>query len=207
MFASTDIPRVLRRVGPLLALLLAPAFVRAQSPADTSAPRPRQSWTSDRREYSAGDILTVLVDEVTLASATKGQTGVDQTSRSVDLSASVPSLLSKGVNAQVGTSKSASSKQTGGATRDLRFRGEMTVRVVKVSANGVLEIKGTRTVDVDKNKQELTLTGFVRPQDVSQNNLINSARIADAQIQYTLAGDLGGTRGGILGRIASVFWP
>ena len=83
----------------------------------------------------------------------------------------------------------------------------MTVRVVKIAPNGVLEIKGSRTVDVDKNRQELTLSGFVRPQDVSQSNLINSARIADAQILYTLAGDLGGTRGGIMGRIASVFWP
>lgn len=208
MSVLIDIPRVLRRFGPVIALLLAPAFLRAQTPAaDSSSARTRKSWTSDRREYSAGDILTVLVDESTLASANKGQTGSDQTSRNNDLSLTPPGALATGISVAVGTNKSASSRQSGGATRDLRFRGEMTVRIVKVAANGVLEVKGSRTVDVDKNKQELTLTGFVRPEDVSRENLVNSARIADAQVLYTLSGDLGGTRGGILGRLASVFWP
>jgi flagellar L-ring protein precursor FlgH len=83
----------------------------------------------------------------------------------------------------------------------------MTVRVVKVSPSGVLEVKGAKTVDVDKNRQDLTLTGFVRPEDVSRNNIVESSRIADAQVLYSLKGDLGKTRGGIVGRIISVFWP
>lgn len=204
---SNNIFRGVRRIAPLLALLL-PVVLQAQGPAaDTGGVRPRRSWTSDKREYSAGDILTVLVDEVTLASANKGQTGSDQTSRNNDLGITPPGALATGINVQVGTNKTSTSRQSGGATRDLRFRGEMTVRVVKVAANGILEVKGARTVDVDKNKQQLTLTGFVRPEDVTRDNLVPSARIADAQLLYTLSGDLGGTRGGILGRLVSVFWP
>jgi hypothetical protein len=30
---------------------------------------------------------------------------------------------------------------------------------------------------------------------------------SDAQVIYSLAGDLGGTRGGIIGRLVSEFWP
>lgn len=187
------------------ALLVMPALVSAQAtPSDTSSQRPtRRSWTSDRREFSVGDILTVLVDESTLASANKGQTASDAQSR--DLGLNAPSVLP--VDLKAGTSKGSSSRQSGQATRDLRFHGEMTVRVVKIDPNGVLEVKGLRTVDVDKNKQQLTLSGFVRPQDVSQTNIVASARIADAQLLYTLSGDLGGTRGGIIGRLISVFWP
>jgi flagellar L-ring protein FlgH len=193
-----------RRIMLAAALLVLPALASAQTPSDSLGQRPvRRSWTGDRREYSVGDILTVLVDESTLASANKGQTASDAQSR--DLGLNAPNVVSADV--KLGTNKGSSSRQSGQATRDLRFRGEMTVRVVKVDANGVLEIKGLRTVDVDKNKQQLTLTGFVRPQDVSQTNMVASARIADAQLLYTLSGDLGGTRGGIIGRLISVFWP
>jgi flagellar L-ring protein precursor FlgH len=194
-----------KRVVLIVSLLVLPSLASAQAaPADTSSQRPaRHSWTSDRREFSVGDILTVLVDESTLASANKGQTASDAQSR--DLGLSAPSALP--VDLKAGTSKGSSSQQSGQATRDLRFQGQMTVRVVKIDPNGVLEVKGQRTVDVDKNKQLLTLAGFVRPQDVSQTNIVPSARIADAQLLYTLSGDLGGTRGGMIGRLISVFWP
>jgi len=112
-----------------------------------------------------------------------------------------------GADVKVTTSKNASSTQNGQASRNLSFKGQMTVRVVKVDPTGVLEVKGARTVDVDKNKQQLTLSGFVRPQDVSRDNVVASARIADAQVLYSLTGDMGATRGGIIGRLASVFWP
>ncbi|MEO8622105.1 MAG: flagellar basal body L-ring protein FlgH [bacterium] len=194
-----------RRAVLVAALLMVPALASAQPAAtDTTTQRPtRHSWTSDRREFAVGDILTVLVDESTLASASKGQSASDAQSR--DLGLSAPSALP--VDLSLGTNKGSSSRQSGQATRDLRFRGEMTVRVTKIEANGVLEVKGLRTVDVDKNKQQLSLTGFVRPQDVSPINTVASARIADAQVLYTLSGDLGGTRGGIIGRLVSVFWP
>ena len=197
--------RVLRHLVPLFALVLVPVAAQAQA-ADTVSFH-RHSWTSDRREFREGDIITVLVDESTLASASKGQSGSDQQSRTNNLGLPAVGPLAMGIDVNVATGKRSSSSQSGNATRDMKFRGEMTVRVIKVAANGVLEIKGARTVDVDKNKQQLTLTGFVRPEDVSHDNTVASVRVADAQVLYTLTGDLGGTRGGILGRIISVFWP
>ena len=202
-----------RKRGALIAALLAlPVFMRAQTPAasagtpaaaDSMRPRARGSWTSDRRDFAVGDIITVLVDETTLASANKGQSGSDQQSR--DMGFTVPVGPFPEMN--ITTNKSASSTQNGRASRNVSFKGQMTVRVTKVEPTGVLEIKGARTVDVDKNKQQLTLTGFVRPQDVSRDNMVVSARIADAQLLYSLSGDMGATRGGIIGRLASVFWP
>jgi hypothetical protein len=31
--------------------------------------------------------------------------------------------------------------------------------------------------------------------------------VADAQLTYKLSGDIGKTRGGIVGRLLNVFWP
>ncbi|MEP6619468.1 MAG: flagellar basal body L-ring protein FlgH [bacterium] len=203
----TILTPTLKRGISIAALLLMPGLARAQAPAaaDSSRPRPRGSWTSDRREFVVGDIITVLVDESTLASANKGQSGTDQQSR--DLGLNVPVGPLAGSDLSISSKKGSTSTQNGQASRNLSFKGQMTVRVTKVEPSGVMEVKGARTVDVDKNKQQLTLTGFVRPQDVSRDNVVASARIADAQLLYSLSGDMGATRGGIIGRLVSVFWP
>ncbi len=192
---------MVKRLIPLLAVALVSSTAGAQD-----KPHARTSWTSDRRDFVEGDIITVMIDETTLATAKKGQTGSDTQSRNNDLSLSPPGAVTS-MDVSLGANKTSSSDQQGTATRNLSFKGEMTVRVMKVSPSGVLEIKGARTVDADKNKQQITLTGYVRPEDVTKANTVASARIADAQMLYTLSGDIGGTRGGIIGRLVSVFWP
>ena len=84
----------------------------------------------------------------------------------------------------------------------------MSVRIVAVdSTTGLLQVKGAKLVDVDRNKQEVTFTGWVRPQDVSPQNTVESFRVADAQLLYTAKGGLGKPKGGILGRILGMVWP
>ena len=52
---------------------------------------------------------------------------------------------------------------SGDAKRNVSFKGDISVRVVAVDKTGLLQIKGAKTVDADKNKQTLNLTGWVRP--------------------------------------------
>lgn len=194
------------------AVFSAPALA-AQSKDKDQPSRPSRhlmSWTADRREYNVGDIITVLVSEATLASATKSQTGSDQTTRKNDMAIDPPKVGTSAlpsIDATLSTGKNSSSKQTGDASRTTNFRGDISVRVVSVDKNGLLQIKGSKLVDVDKNKQTLDLTGWVRPEDITTDNLVASERVADAQLTYSLSGQLGKTRGGIIGRIVSVFWP
>src|SRR5471032_879865 len=135
---------IIRRASLLISFLLLQVVASAQkAESDTASPKPRRSWTSDRREFSVGDVLTVMVDENTLASANKGQSGSDVQSRSNDANAQGPSgILVTGISVAVGSDKNSSSTQTGNATRDLSFKGQMSVRVVSVASNGVLEVKG-----------------------------------------------------------------
>lgn len=190
------------------ALCVTPAPARAQAGAQ-GTPRPRISWTSDRREYVVGDVITVLVDEATLATAVKGQNGSDEQTRKNDIGIDPPKMGTTpmpSLDATLGTDKRSSSRQSGDAKRDVRFHGEISVRVVKID-NGILQVKGQKLVDLDQNKQTLNFTGWVRPQDVSSTNVIASDRVADAQLVYSLTGAIGKTRGGIIGRLISVFWP
>jgi len=173
-------------------------------------PRHITSWTADRREYAVGDIITVLVSDVTLATATKSQSGTDQQTRKNDLGLEPPKIGETSlpsIDASMSTNKNASSKQSGDAKRNVNFQGDISVRVMAVDKSGQLQIKGTKVVDVDKNKQTLNFSGWVRPEDISAQNFVASERVADAALTYSLSGNLGKTRGGIVGRLLNVFWP
>src|SRR5207302_4561954 len=116
--------------------------------------------------------------------------------------ASLPS-----VDASMTMGKNASSAQSGDAKRNVSFRGDISVRVVAVDKTGLLQVKGAKAVDVDKNKQTLNLVGWVRPEDISAQNFVISERVADAQITSVLAGDIGQTRVGLVGRLLNVLRP
>jgi flagellar L-ring protein precursor FlgH len=83
----------------------------------------------------------------------------------------------------------------------------MSVRVVSVGPNGLLQVKGTKIIDVDKAKQDIAFSGWVRAQDVSPTNLIESSRVADAQIGYASPGPLGKPKQGIVSKVLGVVWP
>ena len=158
-----------------------------------------------------GDVITVLVSEATIASATKSQTGSDQQSRKNGMAIEPPKVgpLTNlpSLDGSMSMDKNASSKQNGDAKRGVNFKGDISVRVVAVDKTGQLQLKGSKTVDVDKNKQVLSFSGWVRPEDISPQNLVASERVADAALTYQLTGDIGKTRGGLVGRILNVFWP
>ena len=202
----------MKRYGKYISLafsiLAAPALL-AQS-KDQPPARRITSWTSDRREYAVGDIITVLVSDVTLATATKAQSGTDQQTRKNGLGFEPPKIGESSlpsIDASMSTDKNASSKQSGDAKRAVNFQGDISVRVTSVDKSGQLQIKGTKVVDVDKNKQTLNFSGWVRPEDISSQNIVASERVADAALTYQLSGNLGKTRGGIVGRLLNVFWP
>lgn len=188
----------------------APATVADAAEAETVPARPRrQSWTSSRRSFAEGDVLTVLVDEHTLAAALKGANNSDRRYR--DLGVSVGGGVGMpipNVDADIGTTNSAESRQRGDLTRENRFRGEMSVRIMEIdSRSGLMRLEGKKIVAVDKHREELTLTGWARPQDVSHANLLDSWRIADAELLYTSTGSLGKPSQSMIGRLLSVFWP
>jgi flagellar L-ring protein FlgH len=194
-----------------LVALAAPMLLAQSRDKDQSPPTRRlTSWTSDRREYQVGDVITVLVSDATLATATKSQNGSDNQTRKNGVGIVPPKVGTTAlpsIDASMNMSKNASSSQSGDAKRNLSFRGDISVRVIAVDKTGLLQVKGLKVVDVDKNKQKLNLTGWIRPEDVTNDNLVQSERLADAQLTYELTGDLGKTRGGIIGRLLNVFWP
>ena len=210
--------------APLAAQATAPAAAApapagttaAAAPATTAAvpaPAParpvRQSWTADRREFAVGDVITILIDEQTLATANHDNSAVDRRSRNADLNIGAGGAVGalSGLGATVDSRHDAQSQQSGDALRSNRFTGEMSLRVTSVEPGGRLRVEGSKVINVDKNEEKIDLKGWVRAQDVSSSNLVDSWRIADAQIVYTSSGSMSKPKGGIIGKLLGALWP
>jgi flagellar L-ring protein precursor FlgH len=182
-----------------------PTQTAAATPALTStAPPGRQSWTSDRRDYHLGDIVTILVDEYTLTSLDKTVNARDSRRRLLGFGFSTPSSSSAfGVT----SNNDNQSENSGLDARTNRLTTEMSARVVAIQPGGIMQLKGTKTLNVEKSKVTLALTGWVRTQDVSPQNAVQSFRMADADLDYQAEGPLGKAKGGIIGRLLGAFWP
>ncbi len=180
----------------------------APAPAPAPVPRGRQSWIGDRRAFTVGDVLTVMVDEFTLASANLGNVNTNNRRNTKDAGITIrtPSPAASG---SVGFNATDNNEQNqrGEAVRQNRFQSEMTVRVVEVLGGGVLRVEGRKILNVDRNTQEVVMSGFVRPQDIGPFNQVDSWRVGELRLDYKATGQLGKPKQGVLGRVAGWIWP
>jgi len=175
----------LRPMPALAALALAAASprARAESLYDPATYRP---LVADQKAYRKGDVLTVHVVETSSATTTTDTA----TQRRNNLEASLRLLDGKKWGASAGV---AGEFAGGGATqRANRLLATLTVTVREVLPNGDLQVGGEQLLTVNDEKQRVNLSGRVRPQDVTADNVVLSTRLADASIDYAGEGDLSG---------------
>jgi flagellar L-ring protein precursor FlgH len=96
----------------------------------------------------------------------------------------------------------------GSSDRDGHVKAYITAVVQKVLFNGNLYISGKREIRVNNETQYITLSGVVRPKDITSSNEVSSTYVADARITYSGVGPVADKqRPGWLGRILDHVWP
>lgn len=97
---------------------------------------------------------------------------------------------------------------------DAEFRSQraitdrFSVTVVDVLPNGNLVIRGTRTVSVQNDTRQLTLTGIVRQYDILPGNGVPSHLVADLRLALEAKGaEQAFTKQGWLSRRFNRIWP
>ena len=140
--------------------------------------------TADNKAFRVGDILTVQVFENSSAS-TSSDTG---TRRKNNLAASV--TRGSGTISSAGLGVNGDFDGGGQTQRANRVLITLSVSVREVLPNGDLRIGGEQLLNVNQEQQRVTLEGRVRPQDVSDGNVVLSTRLADARITYLGEGEL-----------------
>ncbi|XVN16187.1 flagellar basal body L-ring protein FlgH [Pseudomonas corrugata] len=71
---------------------------------------------------------------------------------------------------------------TGQTNRSGQIRTNVSVRIIEMLPEGLLRVSGEQRVTVNDEKQQVRITGLVRPDDIAYNNTVLSYRLADAQI-------------------------
>jgi len=173
------------------------------------------SLFADRKARYVNDIVTIIIQE----SSEGGNKATTNTGRDTNTSAGIEALLGleqkimeqntrMGTAIEVGGKSSSSLKGTGNTSRGSSLEARLTARVVKVLDNGNLVIEGKRQLTVNAEDQYIIITGIVRPEDITSDNLIASQYIADARIIYTGKGIINDKmRPGWLTRIIDWVWP
>ncbi|HET6569081.1 MAG TPA: flagellar basal body L-ring protein FlgH [Rhodothermales bacterium] len=160
-------------LGLVLALSWAlPAFAQVSMYADPTARR-------------TGDVITIVLAERTAA---QRQSSWQNTSdASLGAGASVSGGPLSGAFASDAQFKTDASNNNQSVQSDL-LHGTISARVDSVDQTGNLIIRGERRIMVNGETHLMTISGVVRPYDVSYNNTVLSTRIADASITYRREG-------------------
>jgi flagellar L-ring protein FlgH len=96
----------------------------------------------------------------------------------------------------------------GTSDREGHLKAYISAVVEKVLFNGNLYVVGKRQIKVNNETEYITLSGIIRPDDISPTNEISSTYVADARIAYAGIGPVADKqKPGWLGRIVDHVWP
>jgi flagellar L-ring protein precursor FlgH len=156
----------------------------------------------EKRASKVGDVLTVALNESFLA--TKSQSA--SAAKSENTTVTLPNFLNIGVNPSFGSEQAF--KGSGAAEQSNSFTGLVTVSVVRVFQNGNLQLLGQKKLTLNNGDEYVRVSGIVRRSDISPLNVVNSNRLANAEITYIGAGDVADTaKRGLFPRLLSAINP
>ncbi len=161
----------------------------------------------DRKARGVGDLVTVLVSESPSASGT-ASTALDHTNNynaNLNSDIGLNKLIAEGaeevfnavgIGGQGGTGDAGTSVNlieaaggsqydgNGSTARSGQFQATVTCRVVDVLPGGIFHVMGQRQLVVNHDLQWITVEGLVRREDISIDNTVPSAVLADAKLTF-----------------------
>jgi flagellar L-ring protein precursor FlgH len=172
---------------------------RQQSPAEVAAPGSLWSpssrltdLTRDVRASQLDDIVTILVSERASA-VSKGTTKAGRQS-SVKAGVDAFGGITKALGPLANLAGADSQSQLNGeaeTTRESLVTTTLATRVTNVLPNGNLVLQGTKEVQVNSERQLVTVRGVVRPSDLSPQNTVPSDRLAMLEVHINGKGVVG----------------
>lgn len=153
----------------------------------------------DRTARIEGDVVTILISEISSGSFSASTTAEKKVDNSITRALGP---IIGGLIPNLATAADSKNEGTGATLQSGRLTARMTAIVKKVFPNGTMLIEGTRTVQVNKETQTFKLCGLIRRDDIRSDNTVLSENIAEAQIKVDGKGQVSDrTRRGILTRL------
>lgn len=161
------------------------------------------SLFADKKDLQIGDILQVNISETLTkdSSATKALsnkntsslgggvfaplTGVTNTTGTTERINKLNNAVGVGFNATSSSTFAGSAK----STADEGFETVISVVITNIYQNGNYFIKGSKELLINGEKQAISISGIIRPYDISPENTVVSSQIANLKILYDKKGD------------------
>jgi flagellar L-ring protein FlgH len=164
----------------------------------------RNMFFVDHKARAVNDVLTVRIADVTSAT---GQANTN-TNRTSSAAGSLDNIFGYKPGNVVDASLKYGFDGKGTTTRKNALSATVTAVVREVFPNGNLLVEGSKEVIINNERQYITVTGVVRPEDITPDNSISSDLLADARLVYSGRGVLSDKqRPGLLGRVVDFVWP
>lgn len=151
-----------------------------------------RSFFNDQRATRIGDIITVEIeidDSAELSNSSNRQRSADTSagvSNFFGLETAVGQVLNSAFDPSNMITANADSSHNGSGAINREEKIELTVAAVIVDRlpNGNLVLAGRQEVRINGELRELTVSGIIRPEDVTARNRVNHTQIAEARISY-----------------------
>lgn len=165
----------------------------------TGNPQETSLWSSspkslfgDRRASQVGDLLTVLVEIEDEAEIKNSETNSRQTSDNFGVGAffGLPEVINRNLpdgaslTPAVDITRDRNTNGDGMIKREETITLRLAVQVVDVKPNGYLQLAGQQQIMVNSEVRQLQVSGLIRTEDISRQNIITYDKIADARIYY-----------------------
>lgn len=165
----------------------------AAAPGAIWAPGSRLADASrDLRASQVDDMLTILVVE-TASAVSKGTTKTARTSSTKNnISALAGITKAAGPWANLaGVSGDTQLSGQGTTSRDVVISTTLTARVSGVLPNGAMLVEATKDLQVNSERQTITVRGIVRPADIGAGNTVRSDRLGQLEVHVNGKGVVG----------------
>lgn len=146
----------------------------------------------DARASQVDDIVTILVAEKASAVAT----GTTKTARASSTQNSVSALagLTKAAGPWANLAGVSGNTQLAGqgtTSRDVTLNTNLSARVTHVLPNGSMLVEATKDVEINSERQTISVRGVIRPTDIATDNTVQSDRLADLEVRVNGKGVVG----------------
>jgi len=162
------------------------------------------SLFADKKDLQIGDIIQVVIDESLTSDTSNKRELTNTSSDSLGGGLVTPTTGGTGLNSTVqsvantinsiggvdfNSNSSSSFKGNVKAAVDESFSTTLSVIIEETYQNGNYYIKGSKEMLIDEQKQEIIISGVIRPYDITPDNSINSSQIANLKILYMKDGE------------------
>ena len=146
---------------------LAAAQVDEQNPGSLW-PRTYVNPLLDRTARNEGDVVTILIREISSGSFSASTTAEKKVDNSITRALGP---IIGGLIPNLATAADSRNDGSGATLQSGRLTARMTAIVKRVFPNGTMLIEGTRTVQVNKETQTFKICGLIRRDDIRSDNI------------------------------------